>query len=135
MSRPTWTDRERVDVATLVAIFSVLALVALPLWRASRATHRKRKLLQGLWGTGMLLVSGLVALVAAFFAVGFGNTLNATNGLTLPWWLAAAVIALPLGGAAVVGHVRIPSFGRRRLMKVATRPSGTALATLAVAGC
>ena len=90
--------------------------------------------MQGLWGTAMLVASGLLALVAAFFAVGFGNTLNSTNGLTLPWWLSAAVIALPLGGAAVIGHVRIPSFGRRRLMNVATRPSGTALATLAVAG-
>ena len=122
------------SVAGLVAIFSVLALVALPLWRAWRATYRKRKLLQGLWGLAMLLASGLVALLAAFFAVGFGNTLNATNGILLPWWLAGAVIALPFGGAAVIRYVRIPSFGRRRLMKLATRPSGTTLATLAVAG-
>ena len=82
----------------------------------------------------MLVASGLVALLAGFFAVGFGNTLNSTNGILLPWWLAGAVIALPLGGAAVIRYVRIPSFGQRRLMKLATRPSGTALATLAVAG-
>ena len=120
-------------VATLVAVFAVLALVALPLWRAWRASYWQRKLKQGLWGTGMLLASGLATLLAAFFAVGFGNALTSTKGFTLPGKLAAAIILLPLGGAAVIRFVRLPSLGRRRLEKLATRPSATAVATIAVA--
>jgi hypothetical protein len=88
---------------------------------------------QGLWGTAMFLASGLAALVAAFFAVGFGNALTSTGGFTISDELAAAVIAVPLGAAWVIRHIPLPSFGQRRLTKWTTRIGFTALVAAGVA--
>lgn len=121
-------------LATLTAGFGVLGLVALPFWRALRARQKRRKLSQGLWGLGMLLASGLAASVAAIVAVGFGNALTSTNGMTLPKTLALAVVAVPIGAFAVIRRVRLPVLGGKWVEKLTSRAAFTALATVAVAG-
>jgi patatin-related protein len=127
-------------LATIVAALGVVALVALPLWRARRAKLWRRRIRQGLWGTAMLLASGLAALVAATLAfgldnavTGYDNPLTKEGGFALSTKLASAVIAVPVGAALLVKYLRLPSFGLRRLENWASRPGATALATGIVA--
>lgn len=120
------------SLATLVAIFSVLALVGLPLSRAWRATSWKRKLRQGGWGLAMFLASGLAALFAAGFAVGLGNAITSTQGFTIPTILAVAVVFVPLGASVVIRHV-MPSVPDGRLTKWTSKMGITALVTAGVA--
>jgi patatin-related protein len=120
------------DVSTLaaiVALFGVIGLVALPLWRAKNASVWRRKIRQGLWGVALLLSSGLAALVGACIAVGPGNALTSTDGFSLPAWLAWSVVGIPLGAGFVVRRLPVPDFGKKGLARLVTRPGVTALTT------
>ena len=119
-------------IATLTAALTVVALVALPAWRAYAAAKWPRKRRQAGWAIALFCASGVAAMLIAFKAVGFGNALTSTGGFSLPKWLAYAVIAAPLGAAATIRLLRLPSFGERRLAKLSTRPGVTALATAVV---
>jgi hypothetical protein len=125
------------DVSTLaevVAIFGVVGLAALPLWRAKNASVWPRKIRQGVWGLGLLLSSGLAALLTACIAVGPGNAFTSTDGFALPSWLAWSVVGIPLGAGFVVRRLPVPDFGKKPLASLVTRPGVTALTTTVLAG-
>ena len=116
-------------LATAVTVFGAVGLVWLPFWRAKTASQLARRIRQGLWGVGLLLSSGLVALVVACVAVGLGNALTSTDGFALPAWLAWAVVGTALGAVYVVRRLPVPDFGKQRLASLVTRPGLTALTT------
>jgi predicted acylesterase/phospholipase RssA len=121
------------SLAAIVAVLAVVGLVVLPLWRATQARLRGRKIRQALWALALFATSGLAALVCGFFDVGTANTIASTRGFALPTALSWLVVGASLGAPVIVRRLPIPAVGKRGLSRFAMRPEAASVLTTLVA--